>query len=283
GIEAAHREVTPDYFKTMRVPVLRGREFTAQDRSGSMPVVVINESLARRHFQGQDPIGQRVAFTRAPGSDTSWKTIVGVVADERQSSLAGDAPLQFTEPFDQRPSSSMQIVIRTAGAPETLIAPVRALVAELDANLPIAALRTMDEVRAESLERERFLLALLLAFAVVGCLLAIVGVYGVMAQFARSRSREMGIRLALGASPGDVRRLVLLRGLKLAAVGMTIGFGGAMAATGTLRAFLFKVEPTDPVTFASVAVLLFVTAITATSIPAWRVSRTNPATTMRDE
>jgi putative ABC transport system permease protein len=283
GVEVSHREVMPDYFRTMRVPVIRGREFTAQDTAGGLPVVLINETLARRYFPDDDAIGQQVAFTRTPTDTSSWKTIVGIVADERQTSLGNEAPAQFTAPFEQDPSGSVQLVLRVDGSPAALAPDVRTMVARIDSDLPITEMRTMNDVRAASLERERFLLALLLMFAGVGFLLASIGVYGVMAQFARGRTREMGIRLALGASARDVRRLVLVRGLRLASIGLAIGLVTALFATEALRAFLFDVEPTDPLTFTTVAALLLATAMLATWLPALRASHTDPAATMREE
>jgi putative ABC transport system permease protein len=202
GVEVAHREVTPGYFETMRVPVLRGREFTDADTAGATPVILINDALARRYFRGEDPLGQRMAFARAPTAESVWWTIVGIVGSERQDGLDVEPVIQVMQPFDQASGNPMTLVIRTSESPGALAAPVRALVADLDPDLPILGLRTMEEVWDASLDTPRFLLAMLATFAAVGLLLAMVGVYGVMAQFARGRRHEMGIRLALGASGG---------------------------------------------------------------------------------
>jgi putative ABC transport system permease protein len=283
GTEVTHMTVTPGYFAAMRVPVLRGRAFTDRDGPAAPPVVIINETLAREFFPNEDPVGQRVTFRRAPGPDAPWLTIVGVVGDVHQTTLDVAPRTQFITPHAQTPSTRMVLLVRTAGDPARLAGPVRAAVAALDPEIAIASIRTMDDVRADSVHRQQFLMTLLLAFAGVGLALALVGVYGVMAQFARVRRHEMGIRLALGASAGAVRRLVVGQGLRLVGLGLAFGLGAAFLATRAMRAMLFAVEPADPVTFGGVALLLLATAMAAVWVPAWRVSRTSPAATLRDE
>ena len=283
GNEVAHREVTPGYFRTMHVPVLRGREFTAQDGATAPRVVLVNAALARQFFAGQDPIGQRVAFDKAPDSASVWRTIVGVVGDERQTSLGTETKIQFMTPFAQEVREEMTLVIRTPGDPATLGPAVRRAVGAVDPDLAIVSMQTMSAVRAASLARQRFLMTMLLVFAVVGIALAVVGVYGVMAQYARARSREMGIRLALGAQRSEVRRLVVRRGLGLVTVGLVAGIGVALLATRFMQVFLFDVAPVDPVTFVAVPLLLLLTAVAATWLPALRASRADPVATLREE
>ena len=283
GNEVAHREVTPGYFRTMRVPVIRGREFTEQDGAKAPPVVLINQTLARQFFAGQDPVGQRVAFDKSPDSASVWRTIVGVVGDERQTSLGTETKIQFMTPFAQEVRTEMALVIRTPGNPSTLAPAVRRIVSAVDPGLAIASVRTMADVRSASLARQRFLMTMLLVFAAVGVVLAVVGVYGVMAQYARGRSREMGIRLALGAQREQVRWMVVRRGMWLVGAGLAAGIVAALAATRFMQVFLFDVAPVDPVTFVAVPLLLLLTAVAATWLPARRASRADPAATLREE
>ena len=282
GSEVAHRRVTPEYFRTMRTSVLAGRVITADDRADSPQVVVINEAFARKHFPGQDPVGKRVAFDRVPDSTTTWNTIVGVVKSQHQTKLSLEPQIEVFEPVTQSPSG-LYMVLRTAGDPASLGPAVRRVVGELDPALAIESMRTMEEVRARSLARERFLTTLLLVFAGVGLALAVVGVYGVMAHMARRRVREMGIRLALGAQANDVRWLVVRNGVRLVVIGLVIGTAGALVATRTMQAMLFGVAPKDPLTFVAVPVVLILTALVATWVPATYASRADPATALRAE
>ena len=283
GSEVAHRRVTPDFFRTMRTPVIAGREFTGDDRADSPTVVVINDALARKHFRGQNPLGKRIAFDQNPDSTTTWSTIVGVVKSQYQSKLSLEPQIEVFEPVTQSPTPSLFMVVRTAGDPAALGPAVRRTVAEIDPTLAIDTMRTMEEVLARSLARERFITTLLLVFAAVGLALAVVGVYGVMAHMARRRVREMGIRIALGAQVNDVRWLVVRNGLGLVVIGLVIGTAGALAATRMLQAMLFGVAPKDPLTFVSVPVVLALTALLATWFPATWASRADPATTLREE
>jgi len=283
GSEVAHRRITPDYFKVMKTPVLRGRTFTVDDRLGSPNVVIINEAFARKHFPGQDPVGQRVTFDRIPDSTSTWNTIVGVVGSEHQTKLSLAPQMEVYEPTSQSATNVLSFVIRTTGDPAVLGPSVRMAVAELDRGLAVESMRTMHEVRTASLARERFLTMLLLVFAGVGLALAIVGVYGVMAQMARRRVREMGIRLALGAQANDVRWLVVRNGLRLVVAGLAIGIATALLATRAMAAMLFGVAAKDPLTFVLVPLILVVTAVVATWLPATVASRADPATALRSE
>jgi putative ABC transport system permease protein len=283
GSEVAHRRVTPDYFTVMKTPVIAGRAFTADDRSDGPQVAIINEALARKHFQGQNPIGKRITFDKNPDSTSTWNTIVGVVKSQHQTKLSLEPQIEVFEPLSQSTTLGMFMVLRTAGDPASLGPAVRRTVAELDGSLAIESMRTMNAVRAQSLARERFLTTLLLLFASVGLALAVVGVYGVMAQMARRRVREMGIRLALGAQANDVRWLVVRNGLRLVAVGLVVGTAGALLATRLMQALLYGVASKDPLTFVAVPVVLVATAVVATWVPATFASRADPATALRAE
>ena len=283
GNEVVHRRVTPQYFKTMKTAVIAGRDFTPDDRANGPPVVIINEALARKHFGAEDPIGKRIVFDRNPDSTSVWNTIVGVVKSQHQTKLSLEPSIEVFEPLSQSPTNGMFMVLRTSGDPASLGPALRRTVAELDRSLALESIRTMNAVRSVSLARERFVTTLLFLFASVGLALAVVGVYGVMAQMARRRVREMGIRLALGAQANDVRWMVVRNGLRLVVLGLVIGTAGALVATRAMQALLFGVATRDPLTFLSVPVVLVLTALLATWIPATFASRADPATALRAE
>ncbi len=284
GTEVVHREVTPGYFKLMSVPLLRGRTITEDDGpNASEPAVLINDELAEKYFPGEDPIGKRVAFDKVPDSTSYWRTIVGVVGSEHQNGLGLEAKPEFYAPFYQDWRAGMTVVVRTTSDPTALAPGMRRLVAELDPSLAISSIRTMDQVRSESLARQRFLTTLLSVFAVVGVLLAVIGVYGVMAQIARGRTQEMGIRIALGAQTSQLQWMVVRQGLAVAGVGLAVGIGAALLGTQAMRALLFGVGANDPLTFVGVVVLLLGTVIAAAWIPAARASRSDPVAALRAE
>lgn len=281
--EITHRRVTPGYFHVMRVPIRHGRAFTAADGAQALPVVIINEQVARRYFKGEDPVGQRMTFDKVPNDSSQWATIVGVAGDERQRSLSADPLNEVYEPIAQDPSPALVLMTRVAGSPDAIAPAIRRTFAELDAQLAISDMQSMDAIRRGSLARERFLMAMLVVFASVGLLLAIIGVYGVLAQVARRRTREMGIRIALGAPASQVRWLVVRHGLGLVLTGLVIGIGVAFVMTRGLVALLYHVAPADPVTFAAVPVLLALTGLAAAWIPAMQASRADPAIALRSE
>jgi putative ABC transport system permease protein len=283
GTEVIHTRITPDYFKVMRTPLIAGRAFTAADRAKAPSVVIINEAFATKHFKGQDPVGKRIAFDKVPDSTTTWSTIVGVVKSAHQLKLSVEPQVETFEPLAQSATTALTMVVRTAGDPASLGPAVRRTVAEADPTLALESMKTAAAVRDSSLAEQRFLTTLLLLFASVGLALAVVGVYGVMAQMARRRVREMGIRLALGAQADDVRWLVVRNGLRLVTVGLVIGTVAAFVATRAMQTLLFGVAAKDPVTFAVVPVLLVLTALLATWLPANYASRADPATALRAE
>ncbi|HEX4633921.1 MAG TPA: ABC transporter permease [Gemmatimonadales bacterium] len=283
GTEIAHQTVSPDYFRVMRVPLLAGRMFTEADRKGAPLVTIINEALAKREFAGQSPLGQLIADDKIPDSTTKWLTIVGVAGDEHQTDLSTPPQIEMYQPFAQSPNSYMTLVTRTTSDPEAMIPSVRRAIADLDPNVAIATLQTMEQLRSSTLTKQRFITILLLTFAVAGLLLSTVGVYGVVAQLARRRTREMGIRIALGAAAGQVQWLVVNQGLRLVAFGVMLGTVAAFGATRAMRSVLFGVSPTDPVTFVAVPAILAAAALLASWLPAARASRTDPASTLRFE
>jgi predicted permease len=281
--QVKHREISPDYHRVMRVALQRGRLLSLADGTGSPYVVLINQTLADRFFPGEDPVGQRIAFDKIPDSTSTWRTIVGVVRDERQNSLSAGADPEIFAPLPQEPRGNMFLVLRTSSAPEAQGGSLRRIVSELDPGLAIRSMRTMNEVRAESLARDRFLAVLLVLLAGVGVILGVVGIYGVVSQLARRRTREMGIRIALGSDTRQVQWLVLRRGLGLAGLGLIVGVGLALGLTGIIRTLLFEVTPADPLTFLVVPSLMLLTAGAASWLPAWRASRADPCEVLRAE
>jgi putative ABC transport system permease protein len=281
GTEIGNRPVSPGYFATMKVRLLRGRTFGPQDVSGAPPVLVINDALARTYFKGQEPLGQRIAFDKVPTPKSEWYTIIGVVQSEHVDALDVAPIIEAYHSSVQEPSTFMNLLVRSDGDPSALTASVRALIRDLDPTLVPFRVATMDALRDRSLARMRFLTTLLLAFAVIGLLLSVVGVYGVLAHVTRNRTREMGIRIALGAQAVQVRWLVVRQGLRLTITGLVLGGVAALIATRAMTKLLFNVTPNDPATLVGVALLLAGTSIAAAWIPALKASRADPSVALR--
>jgi putative ABC transport system permease protein len=283
GAEIAHRTVSPGYYRTMGTPLIAGRMFTVSDRDGTEPVALVNQAMARRFFGDQDPVGQRISFDRPVDSTSSWYTIVGVVGDQHQVDLATPAMAEVLVPAAQDARNFRNILIRTSGDPMSLVAPVRRIIAGMDPALALTSTTSMEAMRDDALARGRFLMLLFGLFALAGGMLAAVSVYGVMANLTRTRLREMGVRLALGASPAAIRRMVLRAGLRLALMGIGLGVVAALLATRALSSLLFGVRPVDPLSFTVAPLLLAGAALLATWLPAAMASRVDPAVTLRAE
>lgn len=281
--DVVHRELSAEYQETMRVHLVRGRLFSAADQLNSPLVVLVNETLAKRYFHDEDPVGLRITFDRIPDSTSTWRTIVGVVGDERQAGMAVPARAEFIAPAPQDVRPHMTLLVRASGDPLSLVPAIRRSIAALDPDLAITSVKTMADVRAASLARDRFLTALFIVFAIVGVVLAVVGVYGVVTQLAKRRTRELGIRLALGARTWQVQWLVVRRGLILSTIGVAVGVGVSLAVSGFMRTLLYEVAPVDPVTFVVVPALVLATAALASWVPAARASRTDAAEVLRTE
>jgi putative ABC transport system permease protein len=281
GTEVGHRTVTASYFATLKVPLLSGRMFDETDRLDSPPVALINDALAKSYFRGQNPVGQRIAFEKAPTKTSTWYTIVGVVANEHVEALDIQPRAEAFYAETQAPPSSTVILLRTSSDPSLLVGALRSVVHDLDPTLALIDAKPLDDLRAASLARIRFLTTMLLGFAILGLVLAVVGVYGVLAHVSRNRTREMGIRVALGAQASQVRWLVVRHGLALAVAGLTLGLVTASFATRLMSKLLFNVTPNDPVTLIGVSVLLAATSTLAASLPARRASRVDPAIALR--
>jgi predicted permease len=283
GTEVGHRTVTASYFKTMKVQLIGGRMFDETDGLGSPPVVLVNDVLAKSYFQGQNPVGQRIAFDKVPTAKSTWYTIVGVVASEHVEALDVQPRIEVFHAASQEPPTDAVVLLRTDGDPANLVPSLREVVRDLDPSLALIDAKPMDVLRAASMARIRFMTTMLLGFALVGVVLAVVGVYGVLAHASRNRTREMGIRVALGAQPAQVRWLVVRHGLALAVSGLALGLVIATFATRFMSALLFNVAPNDPLTLAAVSLILAATSLVAASLPARRAARVDPAIALRAE
>lgn len=283
GISVVHREISPDYHAVMKIPVLQGRAFTEADNASAPPVLLINDALAKKYFANEDPVGKRVAFDRYPDSTSFWRTIVGVVGSERQEGLEREARPEFFAPVVQDENGPRTFVIRSSVPPLSIVSAARSVLSAIDRRVAINRIRPMTEIRDASLARRKFVMTLVITFAAAGLLLACVGVYGVMAQLARGRRREIGIRVALGAPVTDIRAMVVRRSLALGLSGVAIGVAGSMAISKAMQSLLYGVSPVDPLTLAVVGLLLAGTAVAASMPTAWRASRVNPTETLRAE
>ena len=281
GVNVLHRSATPGYQSVMRVPIIAGRSFTDADGPDAQAVILINDALAKQYFVNDDPIGTRIAFDRYPDSTSHWYTIVGVVGSERQEGLELAARPEIFAPIAQDEPGSRVLLLRTALDPTALIPSVRAEIAAVNGAVAINTLQPMTAIRDAALARRRFVMTLVSTFAGAGLMLSIVGVYGVMAQLARGRRREIGIRVALGAPLSGIRLLVIRRGIALALAGVVIGVAAATVAARTMSALLYGVEPTDPLTMFAVAFLLTAAALAASWVPAWRAARVDPIEALR--
>ncbi len=273
--------VTPGYFRAMGIPLLHGREFKDSDFFGSPLGIVINQALAKRVWPGEGPIGKHLRLF--VGQDSPAEEVVGVVGNVKHNGLHAEESLDAYAAFAQHSWPYMGLAVRATGSPEALLASVRGIVAEFDPDLPVFGVRSMDQVVAESLGTRRLTLALTGGFALLALALAGIGVYGVMSYVVASRTQEIGVRMALGAQAGDVLRLVLGQGMRLAALGITLGTLGALWLARLIAGLLYAVKPGDPVTFAGVAVLLGVIALLACYIPARRATRVDPLAALRYE
>ena len=284
---AHYRQVTPGYFQAMGIDITAGREFDLQDDRESRGVAVVNEALARQYFPDEDPIGRTIVglppHLALGGFLVEGFEIVGITEDVKYFGLAEAAQPSLYFPVAQAPFRRMNFTIRTAGDPVALIGPIRRTIVALDPTVPISRIETMDRLLSASVARERFSMLLLTLFAVVALLLATVGIYGVTSYSVSQRTVEVGIRLAVGADRGDVLKLVMVHGAKLALGGVVLGLLGAAALSRIMASQLYGVEAIDPSTFALVAVVLASVAMVATYIPAQRAARIDPVTALQAE
>jgi predicted permease len=284
--------VTPGYFEAFKIAAVKGRTFNDQDRAGSTPVVVINEAFAKQMWQDTNPVGRMLAIGRGgmrEFADEPIRQIVGVVADSRDNGLNQDPQPKMFVPQGQIPDLVNQLnmriapliwVVRTRGEPMSMSRQIQQAIRE-ETGLPVADVRSMGQVVASSTSRERFNTLLMSVFALSALALAAIGIYGVMAYSVQQRTREIGVRLALGAQPGAVQRMVVVQGMKLAAAGVVIGVGAAFGLSRFMASLLFGVTTRDPLVFVGVPLLLAGIALAAVWMPAARASRIDPLGAIR--
>ena len=278
--------MSPEYFEAMRIPQRRGRLLDERDTMGAPLAIVISESFAKQKFGGLDPLGKRVRVGPSIGhSDQPWNTIVGVVGDVKQASLALDESEAFYTTRTQWAwvDNVQSLVVRTRGDAAALAPAIRSAIWSVDKDQPIVRVATMENLLTTSEAERRFALILFAAFALVALVLAATGIYGVLAGSVAERTREIGVRSALGASRTDILTLVIRQGMTLAVIGIAIGLVGAAAASRAVASLLYGVSRLDPVTYVGVIVLLGGVALGACGIPAWRAAKVDPASTLRAE
>jgi putative ABC transport system permease protein len=270
---------TPGYFRTVGIPLHEGRGFGDQDSEGSEPVVIINHTLARRYFSGESPVGRRIRFT-----DT-WYRVIGVAGDSRLPSLAvqGVGELQVYFPFRRNPSPEMTIAVRTTADHGPVVDALKACLWDLDSSVPVTRVATADTLVADSLSKQRFNALLMALFAAIAAVLTTVGIYGVVAYSVSTRTREIGIRLALGATRAEVLRQAVKRGMTVVVLGLVLGLVGALSLARILVGLVHDVSVTDPATFISVSLLVAVIALLATWLPARRAAHLDPVIALRHE
>lgn len=281
--EIDFRRASTGYFQTMGIPLLAGRLVTEQDVTNNAGAVVINEAMAKRFWPGEDPVGKRISTALSSGQQTQWQTIVGVVGSVRHLGLDVEPRPEIYYHTNTSPPFSPVVVIRTTSDPQRLISIARAKVRELDRDLPISNINTMEQLVAQSVAQRRFGMFLVGIFAALALVLAIVGIYGVVSYSVAQRTTEIGVRMALGASATDVLKLVLKHGMTLALIGVAIGLIGAYSVTRLMVSMLFEVKPTDVATFAIVSVGLILVALLACYVPARRAMKVDPLVALRYE
>jgi putative ABC transport system permease protein len=286
---AEEMSVSPDYFRALGIPLIKGRFFSPSDRvegEKDPMIVIINESMAKQYFGGKDPIGGRIQ-TGDPDPRSPWETIVGVVGDVKYSGLdSGPEPTIYV-PYNENGwvgwSRAMYLVVRSSGNAQQIVPAIRAQLATMDDTLPLARVRTMDELLDESLLQQRFRTWLISGFAALALLLSAIGIYALISYSVSQRTREIGVRVALGAQPSNVLGMVLNEGLKLLLFGLLLGWIGALGATRVMRSLLYSTSATDAVSFVATSVTLIVVALLACYIPARRATKVDPMVALRYE
>src|SRR5215813_4277210 len=274
--------VSANYFKAMGIGLLKGRVFTEADAAGKPTVTVINQTLAARLWPGEDPIGKRLK-QGWPEDKTPWREVIGVVADVKLNGVNRDTPMQSYLPLAQESSGFLSLVARTSGDPLNFAATVEQAIHSLDGDLPVFGVYSMDQLLGNAIAQERLTMALLSAFALLALLLASVGIYGVISYSVSLRTREIGVRMAMGASPGDVLRLIVGQGMKLTLAGVALGSLSAFALTRWMESLLFGVSATDPLTFTVIPLMLTAVGLLACYLPARRATKVDPMIALRCE
>ncbi|MGH9434942.1 MAG: FtsX-like permease family protein, partial [Terriglobia bacterium] len=274
------RRVMPGFFRTMRIPLRRGRSLTEADTASAPHIVLIDDVLAKQYWPKQDPIGHRVAMV---SPTPEWYTVVGIVGNVRNRGFSAPRKGVLYFPLAQRPKFHMSLVIRAASDPMSLAGAVRQAVRSIDKQQPVYDVKTMEQYISESVSNQRMAVFLLAVFAALALILASVGIYGVISFSVSQRTHEIGIRMALGAQQGDILRLVVGQGAILALAGVGVGIVAALGLTRLMAGLLFGVRPNDAGTFVGVALVLIAVALLATYIPARRAAKVDPLVALRDE
>jgi putative ABC transport system permease protein len=283
AIQIGLHDVSPGYFQTLSIPIKKGRAFTPEDRQGTPKVCIVNETAARRLWPGQDPIGRKVAATSFFFADDATAEVVGVVGDVLYGRPGEPQKLDLYYPSLQGGLAWGTLFMRTKGDPAAIAPAVRREIKALAPNLPVFDVATLDRKVARTFGRERFAASLLSLLAGIALFLASVGIYGLVAETVAARTREIGVRMALGAAPGDIVRRVLRRGLALAGAGLAAGIVAALALSRLLSSLLFGVGAGDPATYGAVSLVLFLVSAAACWIPARRATRIDPTVALRSE
>jgi len=279
-MEVHYNTVSPGYFETLGIRLLRGRDFTAADRPGTEPVIVVNEAYAARYWPGRDPLAERVSVR---GDDGPWLRVVGIVANTAYNSRSEAPPPTMLLPFAQHYHAAAKLHVRTAGDPAAIAPAVREVLRSVDASLPILAIGTMNERTSVSLLPQQIASSLIGTFGAVALLLSLLGLYGMLARTVAQRGREIGIRLTLGADPGGIVRLVIGQGSRFMVAGLIAGLALAAGLAQLLASFLPGVSPLDPTAFAGAAAVAAVAAFAAMWLPARRALAVDPAQALRSE
>lgn len=279
-LSADYAVVSSDYFQVLGIHLLRGRSFTEHDSEGTTPVAIINDAMARRFWPDDDPLGKRLILKDDP--TTQPLQIIGVVSDARSSLNMRPTP-QFYQHYRQSPWPAMYLVVRTSADPSNLANEVRARVASVDKNQAVTEIATMERIWSRYTVEPRFYVLLLSSFGAVALALAIVGIYGVVSYSVSQRTREIGVRLAMGAAHNDIVKTVVWRAMRLTLVGLAVGLIAAFAATRAMQSWLFEVSATDLTTFVATSIVLFLVALLASYLPARRASKIDPMIALRSE
>jgi putative ABC transport system permease protein len=275
---AGFQSVGRDYFQTMGISLLGGRDFDERDDADAPPVAIINETLARRYWSGEDPIGKRVSL-----DEEEWIEIIGVVADVRHGGLDKEPRPEIYLPYPQAPIRFMTLVVKTECDPLELVGAVRSQVLAVDGNLPVYKVMSLKQIVSESVAQPRFSMVILSVFSLLALALATIGIYGVMSYAVSQRTHEIGIRMAMGARARDVVGMVLKQGMGLTLAGIGLGLAAAWGLTRLLSGFLYGVTATDPLTYFGVSLVLAVVALVAAYLPARRATRVEPLSALRYE
>ncbi|MGH9730433.1 MAG: FtsX-like permease family protein, partial [Candidatus Acidiferrales bacterium] len=272
--------ISPEYAQVMRVPLGRGREFTAEDDQTTPTVAIVNQAFVRRFWPNEDPIGKHIWL----GTIAAPLHVVGVFGDVKNNGLAGEADPEIFMPFPNLPWSHLRLSLRSAGGDAMALVPaVRKRLESIDSDQPVTEIQTLNQILDAARAQSRFMMTLFGIFSIMALVLAIVGIYGVISYAAAQRTQEMGIRMALGADKKDIFRLVIGRGLRLAGMGILIGLVAPFTLTRLMSSLLYKVSPADPLTIIGSAILFLAAALLASYIPARRASRTDPMVALRYE